>query len=303
MRPLNIDLHKTDFAPLLEPTQKKRGGKGGTRKTDADHRIAVPNEEQRHFVVRLTEIPDMELERRESRLIEMGNSPLDDAETRRDKSLQLMGELWNKAQDIVAQTKDHMVQKLQERGKCFSELQMTAVVFANLLVKNALDFGCISCQMQIGDNVESRFFPVEIMERERRAIHADAIKKFAEAIKDLPEISDLTEDSLIGGNIVWPIYTETVKSLSDDCLTEQEQTINILSAVDWCDSRLILDLKNLKAVAGLCTCKYRGYREQIQMIENANLFDQMFPEGHERPSQDDVDPDTFVDTMDFDFDI
>jgi hypothetical protein len=262
------------------------------------HQISSSDQAPKAFVVRLSGIEDTELQRREAHITEMGNSPLEDLETRRGKSFGFMNALWDEAENVSTRGRNAIEERMRAEGKEFSEFIATAIVFMNFLTKSVLDAKCVSCQVPVGDSRVERFFPIEIAGPIGVQQHANALVKLVKAIGELPPLSpDFNE-------ITWPVHREVVKVLDENFLDERDEEVTVLSAIDWCDSRLALKPKDLKAAVELCGRSYVKYLRMAQVKENAASFDKIFSEVQVpqfQPHSGDVDISTIVAGLNFDF--
>jgi hypothetical protein len=247
------------------------GAAGNAGPAPLGHQVAVPAQVPAPFIVKLAGIAEAELEQRAVRITEMGNSPLEDEETRKAKSFALMNALWDRAGAIVAESGESLATRMQAAGKEFSEFNAKAVIFMNLLAQRVLNPGCVSCQVSVGDNQVSRFFPIEIMEKEKASQRLDAVTKFLRAVKDVPlELPDVKE-------VIRKVHSITLKELSEDYLSEQDREVDVYSAIDWCAPKLVLRPDNLKRVIGECGRSYVKYQEAIRERDGTALFDQYLP--------------------------
>ncbi|MDR2629235.1 MAG: hypothetical protein LBC30_04575 [Puniceicoccales bacterium] len=253
------------------------------------YQVELPDQAPAPFIIRLTGIADTELQRREALIAEMGSAPEETREARSDKFFNFMHKLWNEAEGIFNASRESVIQKMDQQGKEFSEIDGRGMVFMNLLMRSILDSKCVSCQMPTRNGSEKRFFPIEVVEKPTE--YVGIARRLAMTVSELPPLEDT--------GLPHAIREEILRDLDEDFIQEREQILRIFGVDDWCDARLVLKANVLRNAVSVCGKSYIEYRRATQIQGGAELFGQG---AHaESQLQSGADVATFVNSMDFSF--
>ncbi|MDR0693122.1 MAG: hypothetical protein LBF49_00925 [Puniceicoccales bacterium] len=211
------------------------------------------------FIERTLGIDEQELQRREAAITEMGGSPREGLGVRNGRYLVFMENLYSGARDIIAREGEAAKEKIESEGREYSESVAMEIILASLLAKSILSARCVSCGYGISgcnNHPEVRFFPIEILEKEKMIEYTDEVRVFARGAKDsLFSIYDID-------TLTW--VTETARVLNDEGQEEEKRVYN----ADWFDVRVALDPDILRRAIEGCVSSYLEYRKVIQKKED-----------------------------------